>query len=129
MTVSIPQISSDYALNFLGELRDTVLISLFYKVDIPDIIFTIYKHPTKWAWPMLVLFSICWLIHLNSSNKFKTIKFYVMIGLVFFINFLITILLVNKSGDKFLTYAVYIYSILTLKYFYDFLSIRLLKIK
>lgn len=126
LTISIPRVSSEYALECLSDLSDVVLVSLFYRMELPETIFSFYQYRNNWAWVFLFIFALGWLFSLYGTEKFKKIKFATMLVSIFFINFFLAILFQTRGNIPFLNVMVCVYSIFTLQYFYSFLMAKLI---
>jgi hypothetical protein len=129
LTLSIPKIGYDYAVIFLNNLRDVVLVSLFYKMNISESVFSLYEHPIWLAWSMLLIFSICIFFNYKSSDKLNLINFYAMISFLFLVYFALSIIFLTTGHQFFLKLMIYLYSIISVKYFYEFLKWKLVSKK
>lgn len=124
--ISIPQLAISYSVKFNSDMKDFILVNIFFKNDISSFSIVMYKNLKIILLFLLSVSSTSVFIALSFKNKFIKFYFCLITVLIFVIYFSLSMLSLYGIYESYFRYLICIVSIITYEYYYNFFKFKLI---
>lgn len=124
--ISLPQLSITFSMRFSNNIKDFILLSFFYKNNASPFLLMLYYNANVLLSSLLYISSLSLLILISFQKRFIKRYFPLFTLLLLTIYFCLGMLSLRGIYEGYFGFIICIVSVCSLKYYYNFLNLKLI---